>query len=217
MGIECYDYLKQGTQNDEMFSLNTLTESILGSNQNGNYQITNEPISSYSVAPEQVSNMWINSNPFMLKSETTQAIDIYAGFQNTVATYYTSFINGVFIRNTALDLAYMSTDTLYNPNIFTRFIESYTNAIMALYEGSGTAYSLNRYNGQVFISYQMINGLENAKDVFVIQTLCYYISDDYIFEVYYDNGVPSDFQVVANIKNMKYIKLMIILSKKIKF
>ena len=80
MGIECYDYLKQGTQNDEMFSLNTLTESILGSNQNGNYQITNEPISSYSVAPEQVSNMWINSNPFMLKSETTQAIDIYAGF-----------------------------------------------------------------------------------------------------------------------------------------
>lgn len=205
MGVECYDYLKQGEQNDEMFSSNTLTESILGSNQNGNYQITNEPISSYSVAPEQVSNMWINSNPFMLKSETTQAIDIYAGFQNTVATYYTSFINGVFIRNTELDLAYMSTDTLYNPNIFTRYIETYSFNDMIINGKTNTAYPLNKYNGQMFLSYRLESGIENAENVFVVQTLIYYISADKIWEAYFDNGVLSNVSAVAAIKGLQYL------------
>jgi hypothetical protein len=206
MGIECYDYLKQNSTNDEMFEKNDLIQTISGSNQNGNYQITNDPISSYSVAPEVLENMWMVTNPFMLKCEdATQAIDIYLGFQNVTATYFTSYKNGAFIRDTALDLAYMSTDTLYNPNIFTRYIHTFNFNDMIINSATNTAYPLNKYNGQMFLSYQLTSGIENADNVFVVQTLIYYISDNKIWEAYYDNGVLSNVQAIAAIKGLQYL------------
>ena len=206
MGIECYDYLKQNSTNDEMFEKNDLIQTISGSNQNGNYQITNDPISSYSVAPEVLENMWMVTNPFMLKCEdATQAIDIYLGFQNVTATYFTSYKNGAFVRDTALDLAYMSTDTLYNPNIFTRYIHTFSFNDMIINSATNTAYPLNKYNGQMFLSYQLTSGIENAENVFVVQTLIYYISDNKIWEAYYANGVLENVQAIAAIKGLKYL------------
>jgi hypothetical protein len=206
MGIECYDYLKQNSTNDEMFEKNDLIQTISGSNQNGNYQITNDPISSYSVAPEVLENMWMVTNPFMLKCEdATQAIDIYLGFQNVTATYFTSYKNGAFIRDTALDLAYMNTDTLYNPNIFTKYIHTFNFNDMIINSATNTAYPLNKYNGQMFLSYQLTSGIENADNVFVVQTLIYYISDNKIWEAYYDNGVLSNVQAISAIKGLKYL------------
>lgn len=206
MGIECYDYLKQNSTNDEMFEKNDLIQTISGSNQNGNYQITNDPISSYSVAPEVLENMWMVTNPFMLKCEdATQAIDIYLGFQNVTATYFTSYKNGSFVRDTALDLAYMSTDTLYNPNIFTEYIHTFNFNDMIINSATNTAYPLNKYNGQMFLSYQLTSGIENAENVFVVQTLIYYISDNKIWEAYYDNGTLSNVQAIAAIKGLKYL------------
>lgn len=205
MGIECSDFLKQSDDNDAMFENNDLLQTISGSNQNGAYEITNNPISSYSVAPETLLNAWMNSNPFILKGDTAQAIDIYLGMQATVATYFTSYINGAFIRDVALDLAYMFNETVYNPNIFTKYIKTYSFNDMIINGKTNTAYPLNKYNGQFFLSYKLESGIENADNVFVVQTLVYYISGDKIWEAYFDNGTLANVSAVAAIKGLKYL------------
>ena len=60
----------------------------------------------------------------------------------------------------------MSTDTLYNPNIFTRYIETYSFNDMIINGKTNTAYPLNKYNGQMFLSYRLESGIENAENVF---------------------------------------------------
>ena len=206
MGIECDNFLKNTTDNDKMFDENTLIDTAIeGSAQNANYEISNNPISSYKLEPEVITKVWMRTNPFMLKSESSMPVDIYFSMNGVTAVYFTSYKNGVFVRDTALDLAYLPTGIMYNPNIFTKIIETYLLDTFAVNSSTATAYPFNKYNGQVFLSYAMLNGLENAENMFCIQTLVYMISEDKIWEVYYDNGNLSNLQPIASIKGLKYL------------
>lgn len=206
MGYQPFGSFIIGQDNNNMFERNTLIETAIeGSAQNANYEITNNPISSYKLEPEVIANVWMRTNPFMLKSETTQAIDIYFSMNAATAVYFTSYINGVYVREPALESAYLPLGVVYNPNIFTKIIETYLLDAFAVNEKNKTAYPLNKYNGQLFLSYKMLNGLENAENMFCIQTLIYMISQDKIWEVYYDNGTLSNLQAIAPIKGLKYL------------
>lgn len=200
-------YLAQSDDNDYVFSQNTVLPSFIdGSAQNANYQITNIPVGSVKYAPEITSNVWLNETPVVLKGYASDiGIEIYYDMGKTTAGYHTSVLRGAYIKDTNLESAYFTNDVVYNPNIFTRFISSYTNNPMIINESTNTAYPLNKYNGQIFLNYFLQNGLENAEDIFVVQTLSYFIADGKIWEIYYDNGSLSNFTVVANIAGMEYI------------
>lgn len=206
MGYQPFDSFRVGPDNNYMFERNTLIETAIeGSAQNANYEITNSPISSYKLEPEVIANVWMRTNPIMLKSETTQAVDIYFSMNAATAVYFTSYVNGVYVRDPSLESAYLPLGVVYNPNIFTKIIETYLLDAFAVNEKNKTAYPLNKYNGQLFLSYKMLNGLENAENMFCIQTLVYMISQDKIWEVYYDNGSLSNLQAIAPIKGLKYL------------
>lgn len=200
-------YLAQSDTNDYIFSQNTVLPNFIdGSAQNANYQITNLPVGSVKYAPEITSNVWLNETPIVLKGYASDiGIEIYYDMGTTTAGYHTSVLRGAYIKDTNLESAYFTNDVVYNPNIFTRFISSYTNNPMIINESTNTAYPLNKYNGQIFLNYFLQNGLENAEDIFVVQTLSYFIADNYIFEIYYNMGNIENFTVIANIKGMKYI------------
>lgn len=200
-------YLAQSDTNDYIFSQNTVLPNFIdGSAQNANYQITNLPVGSVKYAPEITSNVWLNETPIVLKGYASDiGIEIYYDIGTTTAGYHTSVLRGAYIKDTNLESAYFTNDVVYNPNIFTRFISSYMNQPMIINDSTNTAYPLNKYNGIVFLNYFLQNGLENAKDIFVVQTLSYFISEDYIFEIYYNMGNVENFTVVSNIKGMEYI------------
>ena len=200
-------YLAQSDDNDYIFSQNTVLPNFIdGSAQNANYQITNIPVGSVKYAPEITSNVWLNETPVVLKGYASDiGIEIYYDMGTTTAGYQTSVLRGAYIKDTNLESAYFTNDVVYNPNIFTRFISSYTNNPMVINESTNTAYPLNKYNGQIFLNYFLQNGLENAEDIFVVQTLSYFIADGKIWEIYYDNGSLSNFTVVSNIAGMEYI------------
>lgn len=200
-------YLAQSDDNNNVFSQNTVLPNFIdGSAQNANYQITNLPVGSVKYAPEITSNVWLNETPVVLKGYASDiGIEIYYNTGTTVADYHTSVLRGAYIKDTSLESAYFTNDVVYNPNIFTRFISSYTNNPMVINESTNTAYPLNKYNGQIFLNYFLQNGLENAEDIFVVQTLSYFIADGKIWEIYYDNGSLSNFTVVSNIAGMEYI------------
>ena len=206
-GYVVQGFLAQSDDNDYVFSQNTVLPNFIdGSAQNANYQITNLPVGSVKYAPEITSNVWLNETPVVLKGYASDVgIEIYYDMGTTTAGYHTSVLRGAYIKDTNLESAYFTNDVVYNPNIFTRFISSYTNNPMIINESTNTAYPLNKYNGQIFLNYFLQNGLENAEDIFVVQTLSYFIADGKIWEIYFDNGNISNFTVVSNIAGMEYI------------
>lgn len=189
----------------ELDEMEPLAVSIFASAQNPNYQVTKNPISGYAGPTQIIKNILKEDNwNLILPDENTQ-IDFFFSANETVAVYEISYLGGsFFIDGKQVGTDYLN-DILFNPNIFSKFIKSYTLKNMILNEGNKTAYPLNIFNGTLAISYRMVNGIENAENVFVIQTLVYSISNNYLFEVIYDNESISNYQCILPLEGLKYL------------
>ena len=193
------DYLNNTKVND------TVSQA---SAQNANYEMTTRSISSATFPPEVLNTVALG-NTHILRGGTTEAIDFYRADEGLVVIYNQSYKNNVFYKDVSLEGAiYPLSDTasssiLYNPNIFTRFIRTYNNNDMAI--SDGTAYPLQKYNGNVIMLFLMVKGMENMQNVFVLQTLYYGIGDGKIWEIYYDNSTISNYQAIIDVNGMEYL------------
>lgn len=208
-GVEVYQNLKANENNTAMLieAKDSFVEAFVdASAQNANFEMTGSPITSYCLPMEILLNVYAK-DLFRVKSDNTkQAIDYYRGISETTAEYFESFLRGTTFKNTALESAvYPMTSPLYNPNIFTQFIQSYNQRDMAINKATATAYPLLKYNGQIIMAYYMTNGLENAEDVFVIQSLHYMVSKGYIYEIYYNGDEISQYQAILPVDGLTYL------------
>jgi hypothetical protein len=202
MGSPVVDYLGYTVNTRKIFDDTLIENFIEGSAVNAAFQITNKQIVGYKGAPNLYKNVFIGNNPIMSEG---QEIEVYYSPSETTAIYKYTYKNGTQYKNASLETAYFATSIYYSPSLFTDFIETWNLNDLVINKASHTAYPLLRYNGILFLTYLMANGLENAENVFVVQTLYYMVSDGKIWEIVYDNGQIANFTCVANVKNMKYI------------
>lgn len=227
--INCYDIDKdvfihyasdynnrffEGAIIDDALTINSKNSKLLqngvsivtdASSQNANYEMTNNPIVGLTLAVDILTGCLINKYN-RLKSENLDGIDYYRSISETTASYDVSYKNGVEYKNTLLEDAVYPSDTpLYNPNIFTMFIKTYNQRDLVLNTANNTAYPLMKYNGQIFLIYPLTSGLENAENMFVIQTLHYMISNGFIFEVYYNGAEIDTYQAIMPIDGLTYL------------
>lgn len=201
-GTEVVDYLGWTADTREIFDDTLLENFISGSAYNAAYQRSNNPIIGYKPAPNISKNVFIGNNPI---GSEGQEIEVYYSPSETTATYKYTYKNGTTYKDSALENIYYPVDVIYSPNMFTTFIETWNLNDLVVNQASKTAYPLQKYNGMLYLGYLMVNGLENAENVFVVQTLYYMVSDGKIWEIVYDNGQIANFTCVANVKNMRYI------------
>ena len=181
----------------------------MASAQNANYEMTlGRSISSAVFPPEILNNVSLVKKN-ILRGETTEAIDFYRADEGLVVIYDISYKNKIFYKDVNLEGAlYPLSDTssssiLFNPNIFTQFIRTYNNNDMAI--SDGTAYPLQKYNGDIIMLFLMTKGIESMQNIFVLQTLYYGIGDGKIWEIYYDNSTISNYQAIIDVKGMTYL------------
>ena len=204
-GNEVADFFKANTDNNNIFNQTSiLNTAIQGTGSNANYEVTNNPISGIILPPEVVSTVVNNETPYILMaSHSADTIDVYFTAGETVAVYETTWTNKVFVADNNMFNVYLPTEVRYNPNLFTKYVKTYSFNDMII--NDTTAYQLTKYNGNYFLNFTMTGGLENAESVFVIQTLVYFIADDKIWEANYSNGTLASVSAIAAIKGMTYL------------
>ena len=197
------------SNDDFLSSLSVNKTTSLASAQNANYNMTlGRGPSSAVFPPEALFNVAVPKT-MIIRGQSTAPIDFYRADNGLTVIYTKSFSRGVFYKDTQLEGAYYpvaSTDSsaiMYNPNIFTKFVETYNNNDMMI--SDGTAYPLMKYNGDVVMLALLTKGLENMQNIFVLQTLYYGIGDGKIWEIYYDNNTITNYQAIIDVKGMKYL------------
>lgn len=209
-GVVVPERLQITVSNDsflEALSVNKTTS--LASAQNANYNMTlGRGPSSAVFPPEALFNVAVPKT-MIIRGQSIAPIDFYRADEGLTVVYTKSFRRNIFYKDTQLEGAYYpvsSTDAssvIYNPNIFTRFVETYNNNDMMI--SDGTAYPLMKYNGDVVMLALLTKGLENMQNVFVLQTLYYGIGDGKIWEIYYDNNTITNYQAIIDVRGMKYL------------
>ena len=194
---------------DFLDTLSVNAATSLASAQNANYEMTLGRGPSSAVFPPEVLLNVAVPKTHIIRGSTKEPLDFYRTDSGLVTIYVKSFKNGVFYKDTQLEGAlYPVSDTasssvMYNPNIFTEFVETYNNNDMMI--SDGTAYPLMKYNGNVVMLALLTKGLENMQNIFVLQTLYYGIGDGKIWEIYYDNNTITNYQAIIDVKGMRYL------------
>ena len=202
-GTPVVDYLGWSENTKKLFNDTLLENFIYGTAQNAAYQVSQSQMTSYKSAANIYKDVYIGNNP--IQCNKYDAIEIYYGTNETTAIYQYTYKNGTTYKDSLLDDIYFTNDIVYSPNMFSKFIYTWNMNDLIINSSTKTAYPLQKYNGQLYLAYLLENGLENAENVFVVQTLYYMVSDGKIWEIVYDNGSISNFICVANVHNMKYI------------
>lgn len=202
------------TNNSTFRSLLTsvLFSGLMITGQNANYEATNDTITSIEIAPinyYRVLKDWFTFYSCETPYGATEGIDFYrADNGSTSALYVFSYQNNIKYINSDLVNPYVvypipqNGDIRYNPNLFTRFITSYNNKDMVI--SDGVAYRLAYYNNVIpIMSYYLLDGVEELKAAFVLQSGYYGVSDTRLYQMNYSNGVSVE--VVCDITNLEYL------------
>ena len=185
---------------------------LLITGQNANYERTKDTITGLELGAVHYDECLKDDMKFISSQVpygAIETIDLYRGDdESTAALYICSFVNGMKVVNTDLtnpDAVYPISengDIRYNPNLFTSFITSYNNKDMVISDGLG--YRLMYYNNVIpIMAYNLLDGVEELENAFVLQTSFYGVSKTRLYQMNYSNGVGVD--VVADITNMTYL------------
>lgn len=189
----------------------TLFSGLIITSQNANYEETKDSITGIELGAILYSRV-ILEYTFVscgVPYGAVEGIDLYRGDGNsTAALYICSFQNGMkYIDNDLVNpfAVYpiaQNGDVRYNPNLFTRFISSYNNKDMVI--SDGIAYKLVYFNNVIpIMAYYLLDGVEELKDAFVLQSSYYGVSETRLYQMNYSNGVGVE--VVCDITNMEYL------------
>ena len=180
--------------------------------QNANYEETKDTITGIELGAILYSRVLKDLITF-ISCDTpygaVEGIDTYRGDnESTAALYICSYQNSMkYIDNDLVnpDAVYpisQNGDIRYNPNLFTRFITSYNNKDMVI--SDGIAYKLMYFNNVIpIMAYNLLDGVEELLDAFVLQTSYYGVSETRLYQMNYTNGVGVE--VVADITGLEYL------------
>jgi len=206
--------LAGSTSRDDIPS--TITDTIqMATGVNLNYEITKSYITSIGINPQQLSLIIKDHETFIScrtpESNNIYDVDIYYGTSTDAYAYYYSSarITSVTLRYISAQLkgAYSpitsSGNVLYTPNIFAKYIRSYSNNDMIV--SNGTGYPLSYSGTTPVLAYYLLSGLDGVTDLFVIQSMYYAIVDSKIIKLTYDSGVIASTSAIADVTGMQYI------------
>lgn len=179
----------------------TLIDSYeIASGVNPTFEITSVPYSSLLLSPDIYSNVYADN---FTVYDTRQQVEIFQAISETTPTYEVSYLNGLFFKNNMLlDTDWVS-GTYLSVNALAEYVNTYNNNDMVI--NNGVAYPLMKYNGNNVYTYQLTNGLTNAEDVFVLQSLYYMVSKGNIYEINMQSGEIESYQAIVNVNGMTYI------------
>lgn len=189
----------------------TLFSGLIITAQNANYEETKDTITGLELGAINYSRV-ILQYAFIscgVPYGAVEGIDLYRGDGNsTSAAYICSYQNKMKYIDNDLVNPYAvypiaeNGNVRYNPNLFTRFISSYNNKDMVI--SDGIAYKLLYFNNVIpIMAYYLLDGVEELKDAFVLQSSYYGVSETRLYQMNYSNGVGVE--VVCDITNMEYL------------
>ena len=189
-----------------------LFNGLIATGQNANYERTKDYITSVELGALYYKDCLKDFYYFKSCSVPNGAIemvDIYRGDDgSTSAAYVYSLTNDMRFINTDLTSPAapypiaQNGDVRYNPNLFTRFINSYNNKDMVI--SDNIAYKLLYFNNVIpVMSYYLLDGVEGIEDAFVLQTSYYGVTPTRLYQMNYSNGVGVE--VVCDITNLEYL------------
>lgn len=202
------------SNNDYFAGLLTATRfsGLIITGQNANYEVTKDTITGIELGAIRYTNC-LKDNMAFISCGTPygafEGIDLYRGDGgSTSAIYICSYSNKMkYINNDLINpyAVYPIADggnVRYNPNLFTQFIKSYNNKDMVI--ADGISYKLIYYNNVIpVMAYNLLDGVEELVNAFVLQTSYYGVSETRLYQMNYSNGVGVE--VVADITNLEYL------------
>lgn len=198
-------------------AINSSTTTITASAINANFLVTNDGISSVSVGALPYLRLNTGSESFIGSVVPTDSasdkIDVYysdEGFTQAIYKYsYLVFRYGLIrSSNSQLQDIYYpvseNASTLFSPNIFTEYLETYSNKDLVLNGDLG--YQLTYANNTTpILLFSTATQLENVQSIFVIQGQFYGIIDDKLYSLLYSNGVLVESDCIIDITGMKFV------------
>lgn len=190
----------------------TLFSGLVISAQNANYEMTKDTITGIELGAIPYSNVlkdYVNFKSCDTPYGAVEGIDIYRGDDNSTGALYicsyqisVKYIDNDLVNPYAVYPVPQNGDVRYNPNLFTRFISSYNNKDMVI--SDGIAYKLLYFNNVIpIMAYNLLDGVEELLDAFVLQSSYYGVSETRLYQMNYSDGVGVE--VVCDITNLEYL------------
>ena len=138
-----------------------------------------------------------------------EKVDAYwtASSTATTANYRRSYTtNTSFYDNSLSGIPYPITSNgniLYSTNIFSEFINSYSNNDYVINNRVG--YPLVYINNQPTLNYYFLTGIENVDSAFILQGTSYINTNTMIFSVSYNGDVISYTEPLVSIQGFKFL------------
>ena len=180
---------------------------------NANMEISNVNISSIQYNPNIIENGKIDKykGEFIECGEFryNEKVDIYYDMSNTATTaiYQRSFTLQTSYYDNSLDLIpypiTSSGNILYSSNLFSEFINSYSNKDFIINNKVG--YTLTYINNKPTLSYYFLSGIESINSAFILQGINYINTDNFIFQLDYNGNVIGYSSALVNIQGFKFI------------
>lgn len=127
---------------------------------------------------------------------TSSVTPVYNNTYKESSTYYESSLSGISYSN-------LTSNILYNPNIFAKFISSYTNQNMIMI--GNNAYILMYYNNICYLLYYLLSGVNNVSSSFIIQSVAYCVSGNKIYKTSYSDGTLTLTQAIVDVTGMAFL------------
>lgn len=100
---------------------------------------------------------------------------------------------------------YNSDDLLIAPSLFSKFIQSYNNRAFISFNNNGVEYPLFFSNQKQILGFSALSFIEDAKAVFIIQGMMFFVTDKYIISAVLSGNTLGQLNIVTDITGMVYL------------
>lgn len=195
------------------YGLSTPYNYIYSSAINANMEVNNIYISSIEYNPNIIENGRHDKyyGEFVECGEYgfNEVVDVYWDNDNTATTsiYRRSFATHTsYFDNSLRNIPYPITSNgniLYSSNIFSEFINSYSNKDFIINDNVG--YPLTYINNQPTLNFYFLSGIEYINSAFILQGMNYVNTNNMIFSVMYNGDVISYTEPLVAIQGFKFL------------
>lgn len=100
---------------------------------------------------------------------------------------------------------YNSDDLLIAPCLFSKFLQSYNNRVFIDFNKNGVEYPLFFSNQKQILGYLATSFVEDAKAVFILQGMMFFVTDKYIISAVLNGNSLGQLNIVCEITGMIYL------------
>lgn len=195
------------------YKLSTPSTYLYASAINANMEVNNIYFSSIEYNPSIIENGRRDKFNGEFKEcgeqRYNEVVDAYWDTSDTATTvtYKKSFsMTSSYYDNSLNRIPYpvsSNGNILYSANIFTKFINSYSNKDFVINDTVG--YPLTYINNQPTLNYYFLSGIEYVNSAFILQGMNFINTDKMIFSVNYDGDVITYTEPLVSIQGFKFL------------